>query len=67
MTNENLKNEIQDGVVKPECIFECECLKDKKYRLVFDGATTGQYVVEYCQECYDQDDKQFMNSMEALS
>ena len=51
---------------KSECIFECECLEDKKYRIVFDSADAGQYFVEYCQKCYDQDDKQFLVSQEEL-
>lgn len=66
MTNENLKNEIQDGIVKPECIFECECLENKRYRLIFDGGDSGNYIVEYCQKCYDQDDKQYVISTEEL-
>lgn len=66
MTNENLKNEIQNGIENPEAIFECECLDDKKYRLVFDGDVTGQYIVEYCPRCYDQDDKQFKISTEVM-
>lgn len=50
-----------------ECIeYECICIEDKKFRIIFDGDSTGQYVVEYCQSCYDQDDKQFMISMERL-
>lgn len=65
MKNESIRNETQE-TVKPEDIFECECEEDKKYRVAFDGASTGQYVVEFCQKCYDQDDKQFMLSMEVL-
>lgn len=46
---------------------ECECPDKKKYRVIFDGAYVGRYAVEYCQKCYDSDDKQFMISMEELS
>ena len=44
--------------------YECECSDTKKFRIIFDGASTGNYTVEYCQKCYDSDDKQFMISME---
>lgn len=47
-------------------IYECECQDKKAYRLTFDGASTGNYTVEYCQKCYDSDDKQFMISEERL-
>jgi len=46
--------------------FECNCDDGKKYRLTFDGADSGNYIIEYCQKCYDSDDKQFMLSMEVL-
>jgi hypothetical protein len=46
--------------------YECECLDDKKFIVVFDGDSTGNYIIEYCQKCYDSDDKQFMISMEIL-
>ncbi len=46
--------------------FDCNCMDVKKYQLKFDGGDSGQYVVEYCQKCYDSDDKQFMLSMEIL-
>ena len=46
--------------------FECTCEYDKKYRLEFDGGNSEKYAVEYCQRCYEQDDKQFMISEEGL-
>ncbi len=46
--------------------YECECLDDKKFRVLFDGDSTENYIIEYCQKCYDSDDKQFMISMEIL-
>jgi hypothetical protein len=46
--------------------YECECQDNKKFRILFDGDSTGQYVIEFCQKCFDQDDKQFMISMEVL-
>ena len=45
---------------------ECYCDEKKKYRLIFDGGDSGNYIVEYCQKCYDSDDKQFMISVEEL-
>jgi len=42
--------------------FECECNERKKFRLTFDGGDSQNYFVEYCQNCYDSDDKQFMIS-----
>jgi hypothetical protein len=61
MTN----NSANQAVLQTD-YYECKCSEDKKYRVVFDGANTGQYVVEYCQNCFDQDDKQHMISMEGL-
>ena len=46
--------------------YECECLDSKRFRIMFDGDSTGNYVIEYCEKCYDSDDKQFMISMEEL-
>jgi hypothetical protein len=46
--------------------FECLCSEKKKYQILFDGGDTGNYVADYCQKCYDSDDKQFMISMEEL-
>jgi len=46
--------------------YECECLDKKKFRIVFDGASTGNYIIEYCQKCYDSDDKQFMILTEVI-
>lgn len=48
-------------------IYECECQDKKAYRLTFDGASTGHYIAEYCQKCYDSDDKQFMIYEERIS
>lgn len=50
-----------------DIIFDCMCDTEKIYRLVFDGDSTGNYVVEYCQKCYDSDDKQFMISMDVIN
>jgi len=47
--------------------YECICKDKKKYRLVFHGGDSGNYFVEYCQNCYDSDDKEFMISEEGLA
>lgn len=46
--------------------FQCECTIDKKFRLVFDGGQTGAYCVEYCQVCFDNDDKEFLILTEVI-
>ncbi len=51
----------------PELIeYECECLDNKKFRILFDGDSSGNYIINFCQKCYDSDDKQFMISSEEL-
>ena len=67
MTNAHLNNETLDDIANSEDILECECLEDKKFRVVFDGDDTGNYIVEFCQRCYDQEDKQYIISMEVIS
>ncbi len=61
-----MTNNSTNQIVSQTDYYECECLEDKKYRVVFDGDSTGNYVVVYCQKCYDSDDKQFMISSEEL-
>ncbi|PBO84883.1 MAG: hypothetical protein COA77_07280 [Thaumarchaeota archaeon] len=46
--------------------FACFCREEKKFQIIFDGADSGKYIVEYCQKCYDKDDKQFMISTEVI-
>jgi len=46
--------------------YECECTEDKKFIVSFDGGSTGIYSVDYCQKCYDLDDKQFILLTEVL-
>ena len=46
--------------------YECNCTEDKKFRVVFDGGSTGNYIVDFCKKCYDENDKQFMISVEEL-
>lgn len=53
---------------KPEQVieFECECTSEKRIRAIFDGGNSGYYSVDYCQSCFDGDDKQFLISMENI-
>ena len=54
--------------ITPEFVeYECECSDSKKFRITFDGASTGNYIIDYCQRCYESDDKQFMILTEALN
>lgn len=56
---------MSQNVSKP-IEYECNCTERKCFRVVFDGGSTGNYIVEYCQRCYDEDDKQFMISVGEL-
>ena len=47
-------------------IFVCNCQEDKKFRLTFDGASTGLYQIEYCKACYDNDDRKFLIKEEMI-
>ena len=48
-------------------IFSCKCKLPAKYRLTFDGGSTGHYIVELCKKCYEQEkDKRFLISEEIL-
>ena len=51
----------------PELIeYECECLDKKKFRIVFDGASTGNYIIELCLKCYQTFDRRFLLSEEIV-
>lgn len=46
--------------------FECKCEGAKTHRLTYDGGSSGQYVVEFCRQCYEKEDKNFMISEKEL-
>lgn len=46
--------------------YECRCTEKKKFRVTFADCDNEMYIMEYCQKCYDQDDKQFMILEEPL-
>ena len=53
--------------ITPETIvYECYCDNEKHIRVVFDGGYDDRDTVEYCQKCFDQEDNEFMISMEEL-
>ncbi len=70
MNTEELRNEsehrnINDSVLK-NSIFTCNCIEQKTIKVTFDGGLSGNYIIEYCQMCFDQDDKQFLINVEQL-
>jgi len=46
--------------------FGCSCKRVKEYKLLFDGGSSGKYVVNLCVDCYDEEDKRFLISEERL-
>ena len=40
--------------------YHCICNNPKKFKLTFDGGSSGQYLLELCKSCYDKEDKQFL-------
>jgi hypothetical protein len=41
---------------------ECMCVKEKTYQLIFDGGNSGFYTVDFCDDCYFQEDKKFVKT-----
>ena len=46
--------------------FECECTTTKNHKVTFDGATSGNYIVEMCEQCFKADDGRFILLHEVL-
>lgn len=44
--------------------YACHDDMQKKYRLIFDGGSSGQYAVELCPSCYGKESKRFLISEE---
>ena len=40
--------------------FQCFCESKKKYRLVFDGGSEGEYSLDICKRCYPNQEKKFL-------
>lgn len=67
MSENNSENRASDNSLEQaQDIYECECTEEKKFRVTYDGGSSGQYAIEFCQICFDQDDRQFMISQERL-
>ena len=47
-------------------VYECGCNSKKEIRVVYDGGFDEKFAVEYCDVCYEQEDKRFMISMEVM-
>lgn len=43
-----------------QVFLECKCIEEKKHRLIFDGGTSGQYSVDVCETCYQENDTEFL-------
>ena len=48
-------------------IFSCKCKFPRKYRLTFDGGSSGNYSIELCESCYWNEDKKYLISEEKLT
>jgi len=46
--------------------YYCECTEPRVFRLTFRGGSSGNFELECCQKCYDEDDKQFMIKEERI-
>lgn len=46
--------------------YECDCDNQKTIKVVYDGGFDEKFVAEYCEKCYEQEDKKFMISMEKV-
>lgn len=44
--------------------FKCRDKREKVYRLIFDGGTSGNYCLEICKSCYQSQSKKFLISVE---
>lgn len=47
-------------------LFRCKCGETKTHCLTYDGGSSGQYVLELCQSCYSEEDRQFVISEEEI-
>jgi hypothetical protein len=47
-------------------ISKCVCKRRKKFRLIFDGGSTGNYAIELCQKCRNQEDNNFLLKEEMI-
>ena len=45
---------------------ECICPHEKTHRITFDGGNSGFYIVDFCENCYLQEDKKWMIKVEVI-
>ena len=50
-----------------EPIFRCKCKKSKITRMILDGGTEGNYIIEICSTCYHNHNKKFLIHEEMIS
>lgn len=43
-----------------QVFLECKCSEQKTHSLIFDGGSSGQYTVDVCEKCYQNEDKEFL-------
>ena len=41
-------------------LFECRCGNPKIHKLTFDGGSSGDYILELCDDCYVFQNKEFL-------
>jgi len=41
-------------------LFHCSDKEKKIHRLIFDGGSSGNYQLELCSKCYENQDKKFL-------
>ena len=42
------------------------CSQEKIYRVTFDGGNSGFYTVDFCENCYLQEDKKWITRVEVI-
>jgi len=47
-------------------MYSCPCKTKKSYRLTLDGASTGSYKIEICNDCYKNNNLEFLLKEEML-
>ena len=50
-----------------EPTFRCRCKEPKTNRVILDGGSEGNYVVELCPRCYEQQNWKFLIKKEIIT